>query len=78
MANLGNLSQQVGELLPLMAKAIHYQHYTQHVVLLETVCKQVSWVQQPTRAFKGVMYPFRTSCLHAVNKREIVLKLVLL
>ena len=44
---MGELSQvpeaapEIGKLMPLLAKATTHRHYTQHLVLLETFCKQV-------------------------------------
>ena len=42
---LGELAQHaqtdVATLLPQLLQAVSHQHYTQHVILLETLCKQV-------------------------------------
>ena len=35
------MSAQVAQTLPAVAKAVSFQHYPQHVVVLETLCKQV-------------------------------------
>ena len=34
--------KEVFNLIPLMAQAAHFKHYTQHLHLLETVCTQVT------------------------------------
>ena len=41
LAQIPQMSQLVGQQLPLVAKAAHHQHYTEHAHFLETVCKQV-------------------------------------
>ena len=49
VAELSSNTKVVNDVLkvvPLMAKAAEYRHYTQHLHLLETVCKQVSGFTQ--------------------------------
>ena len=41
LSQINSLNQDLGKILPLLSKAASYQHYTQHVNLLETLCKQV-------------------------------------
>ncbi|XP_071164390.1 uncharacterized protein [Mytilus edulis] len=41
LSNNPSLSALVGQTLPAVAKAVSFQHYPQHVVLLETLCKQL-------------------------------------
>ena len=45
MAELSSLQQfasKVAELLPLVSKAVSYDHYTHHTNMKETVCQRVS------------------------------------
>jgi hypothetical protein len=44
LSNNPDLSTVVAQLLPGVAKAVSFQHYPQHVVLLETLCRQVCYV----------------------------------
>lgn len=41
LSNNPDLSPLVAQTLPAIAKAVSFQHYPQHVVLLETLCKQL-------------------------------------
>ena len=41
LSNNPDLSTVVAQLLPGVAKAVSFQHYPQHVVLLETLCRQL-------------------------------------
>ncbi|XP_013398368.1 uncharacterized protein LOC106164872 [Lingula anatina] len=41
MSHITQYQKDVCNLLPVLAKAMSHQHYTQHVVFTETVCKQL-------------------------------------
>lgn len=41
LSTIPEASKEVLKLLPLAAEACQVQHYSQHVVFLETVCKQL-------------------------------------
>ncbi|GAB1608917.1 uncharacterized protein LOC115226077, partial [Argonauta hians] len=60
LATLPSMGGAVEELLPLVASAAGYRHYTQHLYLLETVCKRLPGVAQGLgkRAFKGHLEGF--------------------
>ncbi|XP_064483723.1 uncharacterized protein LOC135396603 [Ornithodoros turicata] len=41
LAQIPQMSQEVTQLLPLVAQAVGHKHYLHHVTLLETMCKQL-------------------------------------
>ena len=43
MCQLQKHVAKVSELLPLVAKAISYEHYVHHINMKETLCQRVSY-----------------------------------
>ena len=41
LSNIHEASRQIQQCLPAVADACRYNHYAQHIVFLETVCKQL-------------------------------------
>ncbi|XP_031559428.1 uncharacterized protein LOC116295668 [Actinia tenebrosa] len=61
--------KEVVEVLPLIAKAAGYRHYTQHPYLLETVCKQLPVLAKRLgkRMFKQYLELFFESIFYSVT-----------
>ena len=57
--------KEVISLMPLMAQAAHFKHYTQHLHLLETVCTQVT-------NFMAEMLHYCFSLLRYAGYRETI------
>lgn len=43
LSQINELSVQICELLPLLHETVTHRHYTHHVCILESLCKQVIW-----------------------------------
>jgi len=61
--------QQMAQLFPNVVKALSYKHYSQHLVFLETVCKQLPKIatRMGKRTFKMYLETFLDSIFDAVS-----------
>ena len=41
LSQIASLHKPISDMLPSLAESLSYQNYTQHLALLETVCKRV-------------------------------------
>jgi len=55
LSQLPDAAADVAKELPLVATTASFQHYTQHVHLLETMCKQVTWLQLTDNLFLNLL-----------------------
>ncbi|KAG8330668.1 hypothetical protein J6590_057997 [Homalodisca vitripennis] len=71
LSSIPEASKEVLKLLPLLANACQYQHYPQHVVLLETVCKQLPSLAKHlgVRAFKAYLDLFLDPVFRSIERQ---------
>uniref|UniRef100_A0A1B6GJM3 TOG domain-containing protein n=1 Tax=Cuerna arida TaxID=1464854 RepID=A0A1B6GJM3_9HEMI len=72
LSSIPEASKEVLKLLPLLANACQYQHYPQHVVLLETVCKQLPSLAKHlgVRAFKAYLDLFLDPVFRSIESEN--------
>ncbi|XP_076321586.1 uncharacterized protein LOC143231011 [Tachypleus tridentatus] len=75
LAQIQNLTTKVLEFLPLVAEATSHRHYTRHMCMLETLCKQLPVIARGVgkRHFKAHLEKFLDSVFYSLSCENLLI-----